>query len=269
MPDTILAVVFETESDAFKGASALKNLNGRGDATLYDHAVLTKDDSGQVTVVQATDEGPLGAATGLLFGGLVGMLAGPVGMALGMASGAAAGSIADLGVADFDLTILEDVADAMKTGNSVLVADIFEGWQVPVDDTMKALGGTVHRRLRVDVADAQEQRRVDAAKAEWEEVKAEAQQASAETKAALQAKVDAAEAAFQKAGEDAKAKWDAMEADAKARIDALEAQIKTASDETKAKYEKRIAEIKADLAVRKEKLGKAADLAKDALSVSA
>lgn len=60
-----------------------------------------------------------------------------------------------------------------------------------------------------------------------------------------------------------------MEADAKARIDALEAQIKTASDETKAKYEKRISEIKADLAVRKEKLGKAADLAKDALSVSA
>ena len=84
MPDTILAVVFETQSDASKGASALKDLNGQGDLTLYDHALLTKDEAGQVTVVQASDEGPLGAATGLLFGGLVGMLAGPVGMALGM-----------------------------------------------------------------------------------------------------------------------------------------------------------------------------------------
>ena len=266
MPDTILAVVFKTELDAFKGVSALKDLNTKGDLTLYDHAVLAKDKSGQVNVVQATDEGPVGAATGLLFGGLVGMLAGPVGMVLGMAGGAAAGSIGDLGVADFDLTVLEDVANAMKNGNSVLVADIFEGWQVPVDDTMKALGGTVHRRLRVNVADEQEQRRVEAAKADWEEMKAEAQQASAEAKAALQAKVDAAGAALKKAGDDAKAKWDAMEADAKARVDALEVQIKAASDETKAKYEKRVAEIKTDLAIRKEKLGKAVDLAKDALS---
>ncbi|WP_186766444.1 DUF1269 domain-containing protein [Falsiphaeobacter marinintestinus] len=266
MPDTMLVVVFDTEPAAYDGAKALKDLHFNGEITLYGHAVISKSADGKVSIIDADDEGPIGAAFGSLVGGMVGLLAGPAGMAAGMLAGASGGMIRDLTVANFDDTFIDDVSSALAPGKWAVLADVFEGWQAPLDQEMTDAGGIVLRRSRIDVADAQAERRADALQAEWDATKAEAKQASDDTKAAVQAKLDALKDAMQNASDDAKAKWNAMEAEANARVAALEDQMAKASAESKAKFEKRVADIKADLAERGEKLSKAAKLAGEALA---
>jgi uncharacterized membrane protein len=259
MPDAMLVVVFDTEPAAYDGAKALKDLHLDGEITLYGHAVISKSAEGQVSIVDADDEGPIGTAFGSLVGGMVGLLAGPVGMAAGMLAGASGGMVRDLAVANFDDTFIDDVSRALAPGKWAVLADVFEGWQAPLDQEMTAAGGIVLRRPRLDVADAQAERRSEALRAEWDAAEAEA-------KAAIQAKLDALKDAMQKTSDDARAKWEAMQAEANARIAALEDQMAKASAETKAKYEQRVADIKADLTERGEKLSKAAKLAGEAFA---
>ena len=83
----MLIAVFETETKAYEGLSALKGLHANGDITLYATAVISKDQNGQVRVKDSADEGPIGTGVGLLTGSLLGLLGGPVGLAIGAFTG--------------------------------------------------------------------------------------------------------------------------------------------------------------------------------------
>ncbi len=72
----MLIAVFETETKAYEGLSALKDLHNNGDITLYATAVINKDQNGQVQVKDSADEGPIGTGVGLLTGSLLGILGG-------------------------------------------------------------------------------------------------------------------------------------------------------------------------------------------------
>src|SRR5271157_5879810 len=85
--DKMLVAVFETESSAFEGLDALRDLHGSGDITLYASAVVVKDKAGKFDVRQTADEGPVGTAVGLVTGSLIGILGGPAGLALGASLG--------------------------------------------------------------------------------------------------------------------------------------------------------------------------------------
>ncbi len=87
----MLVAVFETESAAFEGLSALKDLHRDGDVTLYASAVIVKDKTGKINLKQAAEDGPVGTALGLLSGSLIGILGGPAGLAIGAAAGGLAG----------------------------------------------------------------------------------------------------------------------------------------------------------------------------------
>ena len=54
----MLVAVFNSETLAFEGLSALKDLHKDGDITLHATAVLSKDASGQVSLKQTADGGP-------------------------------------------------------------------------------------------------------------------------------------------------------------------------------------------------------------------
>lgn len=58
----IIVAVFDSETDAYKGVDALKNLHNKGDISLYNSAVLVKDSNGKVEVKQSQDEGPIDTA---------------------------------------------------------------------------------------------------------------------------------------------------------------------------------------------------------------
>ena len=89
--DKFVAVVVDDEATAYKATEALKDLHTKGDLVVYAHGVITKDADGNVSLNQATDQGPIGTAFGMLMGAMVGVLAGPAAVASGaVAAGSAA-----------------------------------------------------------------------------------------------------------------------------------------------------------------------------------
>ena len=87
----ILVAVFDTETAAYEGLSALKELNASGDITLNATAVITKSADGALNLRQAAEQGPGSTALGLITGSLIG----PSGLGAGRhrwrTDGAAAG----------------------------------------------------------------------------------------------------------------------------------------------------------------------------------
>lgn len=266
MYDTMLAIVFDDEAAAYKGSEALSQLHAAGDITLYSQAVVSKDADGKVEVKKVQDSGPVGMAVGTLVGGLIGMIGGPAGMAIGMLGGMTAGSIRDVYAAGTDATFLGDASMVLAPGKTAVLAEILEGWQVPVDERMGAAGGVVYRKPRVDVIDDQIARDAEAAQKEWDELQADIATANDNAKAALAAKQAAVKASIERTADAAKKRIEALDAEAKAKVAALNAQIEKASGETRSKFEKRRDEIETDLAERKSKLSNALELTKEALS---
>lgn len=263
----VLVAVFNNETGAFEGLSALKNLHKNGDITLYATTVLVKDASGKVSMKQAADEGPLGTALGMLTGGMVGLLAGPVGLAAGASLGGLTGLIFDLSKTGIDAQFVDDVSTALSPGKAAVLADVDEGWTVPVDDRVGKLGGMVFRRLRSEVVEDQLERESAALQAEAKQLMEELAQAHAENKAAIQAQIDGVKKKAHAMQDQATSRIEQAKREADAKIAALQSQLKQASDRQKAKIEERIAAVKADMEARGAKLQEAGRLAKEALGV--
>jgi uncharacterized membrane protein len=262
----MLVAVFDTETAAYEGLKALKDLHRDGDITLYDTAVMVKDASGAVSVKQTADEGPLGTALGMLTGSLVGLLAGPVGVAVGASTGGLAGLTFDLAKAGIDTGIVDEVSRVLTPGKTAILAEVEETWVTPVDTRLGQLGGLVFRRLRSEAVEDQLARDAAAHDAELKQLKEEWAQANADAKAAVQKQIDAVkkmaaatQAHIQSRAEQAKSEMDA-------KVKALREQEKQARDRQKARIEKRIGEVKADWEVRHTKLEQARKLIGEALS---
>lgn len=263
--DKILVVIFDDEKKAYEGSKTLQDLHTEGSITLYASAVIAKDASGQVSLKQADEPGPVGTGVGLLTGSLIGLLGGPVGVALGAYAGMFGGmlyDLADLGVGE---DFLYEAGKYLVPGKAAVVAEVWEAWVLPVDTSMQAVGGVVFRRMRGDIEDAQFERDVAALKAELAELKAEWKQAAEEAKAELQAKIDAAKAKLQAMRDSIEAKIETSQQETDAKVKALQEQAAKAEGERKAKIEARIAELKADQKRRSELLHQSWELTKEAM----
>ena len=187
-----VVIVFPNDSRAYEGTRALKGLHAEGSLTLYGMAVIAKDSAGKFSIKDAADAGPLGTAVGALVGGLLGVIGGPVGVLAGAAGGTLMGSLFDIvnyGVGeDFVMKVSQELAP----GKTAVVAEIDETWTTPLDAGMEALGGTVLRTWRADFEDEQIAKEVAASKADFEQLRDEAN-------ATLTAKLDQAKANLQAA----------------------------------------------------------------------
>ena len=264
--DKMLVAVFGTETAAYEGLSALKDLHTRGDITLYATAVIAKGPSGAISVKQTADMGPVGTALGMLTGGLVGLLAGPVGAAVGFAAGGSAGMLFDLARLGIDTDFLDEVSKALTPGKTAVLAEVQETWATPVDTRLAKLGGLVFRRLRSEVVEDQLIRESAAFTTEMKHLREELAQATAETRAAVQREVAAAKAKLEATQSYARAKAEEAKREMDAKLAAMREQMKQAGDRQKAKLEQRISAVKADYAVRSAKLEQAGKLIKDALA---
>lgn len=265
--DKILVVIFDDENKAYEGSRVLQNLHNEGSITLYGKAVIAKDASGQVSVKQTDDEGPVGTGVGLLTGSLIGLLGGPVGVALGAYAGMFGGMVYDLANLGVGEDFLYEVGQYLQPGKAAVVAEVYEAWVLPVDTRMQAIDGVVFRRTRGEIVDAQMERDAAALKAEIAELEAELSQAAGEARAKLQAKIEAAEARLQAMRESIQAKIETSQQETEAKVKALQAQAARAEGERKAKIEARIAELKADQKRRSELLHQAWELTKEAMKV--
>ena len=66
-----VVTTFDSETKAYEGTRALKELHSEGNITLYGLVVVTKDAGGKLSVKEGTDE-----LTGTAVGSLVGVLVG-------------------------------------------------------------------------------------------------------------------------------------------------------------------------------------------------
>jgi uncharacterized membrane protein len=261
-----VVIVFPNESRAYEGTRALMGLHAEGSLTLYGMAVIAKDAAGSVSIREAADAGPLGTAVGALVGGLVGVIGGPIGVLAGAAGGTMIGSLMDL----FNFGIGEDfvsrVSQELGAGKTAVVAEIVETWTSPLDTRMAALDGTVLRTWRADFEDEQLAREVAAEKADFEQLQAEYEHASAEAKAKLKAKFDDARRSLEAAEGRLQARIEALNKETDARIAALEKQVADAKAEAREKITQRIAAVRTEYDARSAKLKQAWSLIGEALA---
>jgi uncharacterized membrane protein len=261
-----VVAVFPDESKAYEGQRAFNALDRDGSLTLYGIAVIGKNADGTASVKDEQDEGLIGTAVGMLTGGLIGALAGPAGIAFGAASGGLLGSVADLNNLGVGADFLDIVGSRMEAGSAAVVAEVEEYWTAPLDTRVEDLGGTVFRRTRADFEDEQFAQEVQAWNDEMDELDAEIQQSSDETKAKLQAKKDAVRKQLEDAREKGSKKISQLQDEQHAKVEKLKKQVVDANAEAKAKIEKRIEEVKAGYQARIAKLGEAGGLIKEALA---
>jgi uncharacterized membrane protein len=251
-------VVFPDESKAYEGMRSFKELHDEGSLTLYGIAVIAKDADGNVSVKESQDEGPVGTALGMLTGALVGVLAGPAGVAVGAAGGGMVGSMFDLANVGVGIEFVDLVGSKMKAGTAAILAEVEEYWTTPLDTRMEALGGTILRQQRLDFEDEQFSQGMQALSDELDELAAETEEASDETKANLEAKKDAVARKLEETREKGRKKVEQWESEQKAKLEKLQGQAGDATAEAKVKILKRMKEYEskhdARMAKLKEKL---------------
>jgi uncharacterized membrane protein len=226
--DRMLVVVFDSESKAYEGKTALQQLDGEGSISVYAYAVLTKNADGTTSLKQGDDLGPIGTLLGTAFGSLIGLLGGPAGAAIGAAAGLGAGSAADLDNARIGADFIDDVAKVLLPNRVALVAEIEEDWTTPVDTRMESIGGTVFRRSLSEVTDTVDDEEVAAMKADAAQMKAEAAKAHADRKAKLQEKINQLDSKIQAQLQRAKQRREAAERQAQVKVQVLKAKAEAA-----------------------------------------
>lgn len=263
----MLIAVFDTETQAYEGLSALKGLHQDGDITLYAAAVISKDLNGQVRVKDNADQGPIGTGVGLMTGSLIGILAGPVGLAIGALTGGMVGMLYDVNVEDVNYTFADDVSTALGKGKTAVICEVEETWTVPVDTKMEALNGVVFRRFRYEVEEDQINREAEAIASEYRQLQEELKEAREADKAKINASVEQLKIKAKASSELLKKKMSDSKSQFDAKVNAIKDQMRNASDRRKDKLQKTIDSLTQEFNARNAKLKQAAKLVGEALEV--
>jgi len=264
-----MVVVFEKESKAFEGVTALNRLHDDGSITLYAANVVERQADGKLSIKRREDQGPIGTSVGMLVGGLIGMFGGPVGVAIGVGAGALTGMTRDLIHDDISEDFLASVTTQLTPGKFAVVAEVAEEWVAPVDVRMAELGGVVVRELEIDFVSDRLAKEAKAEQDEWERRQQEWAAARADKKAArLQAEVATTERKLQRDADKAKQRLDETKREMEAKLRALEEQAAKASPEARARIAQRIAETRNDLDARERVLRRAFQLAEQAANAN-
>ena len=241
--ERMIVAVFDTEAKAHQAVRALEALDDLGVIAVYEDGVITKDDNGTLTVVQAKRPLPQGTMGATAVGSLIGAFGGPVSLAVGAAGGFVLGAIADYARNRIERDFIADVKSALLPGRSAMVAEIDEESTARVDERMEALGGFVFRRALADVADDEYDGEIAAVRADIAQTRAEHAASRADRKERLQDRLDALDAKLHQVLDKAAARHDAIRQQAAAKVEHLKAQAAAAADDIKARRADRLASV--------------------------
>jgi uncharacterized membrane protein len=246
--DKMIVIVFDGEPAAYAGSRALKELHWEGSITLYSGSVIAKESNGKVQLKQVVNLGQAGTVLGTATCALVGALENVT------ALGGLPPNLGNVGVSE---DFLRDVARSLRPSKSAVVAEIEEDWITPLDSLMDMLGGTVFRRVRAEIGDAQLEREAIVLHAETKHLRDELSHVVGPAKMKLQLKADEARVRLERARDQAQRRIDAIMLEADAKVRSLQAQAASAADYAKANIERRIADIQAEYQTRSRRLGRA------------
>jgi len=242
--EKMLVVVFDDETKAYEGSSALKELDSEGSISIHAETVVKRNPDGSLTTKEVSGDFPIRTAGGTAIGALIGLLGGPIGLGIGAATGALAGYIADLNRAGVDADYVDEVSAKLTPGKWAVVSDISEEWETPVDTKMEALGGSVSRAARKSVETEQDARDEAALKARIAHLKKEQAQSSQREKAKIRAKIDSLDAKLRMKMQKAKERSEQERKETETKVHALEEKAKKAKGDAKAKIQARIASLR-------------------------
>ena len=148
MTDRIIVATFDDANAAYDAASAIKELKNAGlaDFKLKAGVMVSKDDKGNVSVLEDKNRTLLGTMVGAVSGALVGLIGGAPGALLGAGAGATAGLTGDAVAAGFDDDFVENVTGDMRPGTTAIIVEADEGSTRPVDDIVALRHGNVYRQ---------------------------------------------------------------------------------------------------------------------------
>jgi len=215
--ERMLVIVFDDETKAYQGKSALRQLELEGNLTIYAGTVVAKNADGTTTVRQYDDLEPVGAFVGTSVGSLIGLLGGPVGVAIGAVSGLTVGALSDFGSSRVGGDFVEEVSKALTPSTIAVIAEVEEQWTTPLDTRMGALGGTVIRRALSDVREQLHNEEVAAMKADLAQLKQEISSANAERRTKLQERIQRLEQSIDERQKKAQAWLEAFQKRQKAK----------------------------------------------------
>lgn len=136
----MIQAVFNSEVEAFKALQVIQQLGKSKNISVGETYVLSKNAVGQ-TSIRSAEDNDAGASTlgGGLLGGLIGLIAGPLGLLVGVAGGMIAGNASETLRAEHISDYLDAVSANIPNGKSVLVAHVWEDWDVPVNNALLPL----------------------------------------------------------------------------------------------------------------------------------
>ena len=196
--ENVVSIAFADSSKAYQAFTEIKNLSTAGALQLKSGAIVVRDTEGKLSFPDGT-----GFAGGGLIGMLVGILGGPLGMLLGWGSGALIGGVLDAGRASATNEVLGEFSRALPVDSTAVIAEVVEPSELPLDDVVSKLGGTIVRRPVSEVV-----AELEAAEAAAEAAQAEARRVVRERKKAeYKEALEDRKAAVEKRWEELKGKF--------------------------------------------------------------
>lgn len=198
MPEhTVIAAPFTESSKAYQALSELKGAGLEGQVEVLSAGILTRDENGNVTIPEGSDNvGGSSTVGGSLIGLIFGVIGGPIGMLFGWTTGAIIGGVADAQRDDDTEGVLGEISRYIPPGGTAVVAELNEYTGDVVNALISKHGGTVFRRSADEVLaeleaaeEAFESAQREAKKIAKEQRKAERRQNAEERKAALKEKL--------------------------------------------------------------------------------
>jgi len=257
----LIVSVFDGEDAALKGMQTLDRLHREGGVSLYASALIVRGRDGNISVKQQSDPTPLGAALGLLVGGIVGILGGPAGSAVAASLGGYVGLLADCARTGVDLRFLDDVGKTLSPGKAAVLAEIEESWISLLEPRLRAQGGIVFRRFRTDVAEEQLLQESKALQQQLDTLEKDVASANAANKEALQESIRDVKQRLKTTRDRAKAEIDRRTAETDLKVKALRIQAETVLEAAKMRIKKCIEDTEADFEARQKRLAHARELA--------
>lgn len=148
----IISVSFAEAHQAYAGLADLRAAEDAGRIELITAVVVEHGSDGTLRIPNAqSDRANRGRRRGSFVGAVLGSFGGPAGVVVGLAAGVLIGRVWDGHRSDDARGLLTQLAATLPRGTAVLLAEVREPSPDTVDQGMKNLGGTVHRRRTSDV----------------------------------------------------------------------------------------------------------------------
>jgi uncharacterized membrane protein len=143
MDTRLVAMIFDSESEASSVLDDLRKVAWKGQLHLTDTAIVRKDADGKTHVKNEMSTGTeVGAAAGALAGGLLFLMVPVVGQIAGVAVGGWIGSRANTGV---ETALVKEVTETLQPGQSALFLIVSSGDPDAVLATLQGHHGHVYQ----------------------------------------------------------------------------------------------------------------------------